>query len=177
MKTNQTVRWLLSACIPIWFCPEAPVYPRKWAPAKTRTCPYSRLRLRLFRAGFVRVHVTSCMHVLAVFFTWEDRKHGAEKKSAHAEFRWRLSERPSLSLSFPALDFDLTITFTSDLVSKDCESSDPGLGSCKAHITASYSALHTPFFFPLKWQTHSSRRFGCILVPLVFATQQEWGHA
>ena len=40
---------------------------------------------------------------------------------------WRLSERPSLSLSFPVLlDFDLTITFTLDQVSKDCESSDPG---------------------------------------------------
>ena len=28
---------------------------------------YSRLRLRLFRAGFVRVHVSSCMHVLEAF--------------------------------------------------------------------------------------------------------------
>ena len=59
--------------------------------------------------------------------------------------RWRLSERPSLSLSFPVLDFDLTITFTLDKVSKDCDTSDPGLGSCKAYITASYSSLHTPF--------------------------------
>ena len=65
-----------------------------------RVCPRTRHRLHARACGF--------------FFTWEDRKHGAEMPSSGA--RWRLSERPSLSLSFPVLDFDLTITFTLDKI-------------------------------------------------------------
>ena len=75
------------------------------------------------------------MHVLAVF-SREKIESTVRRRASHAEFRWRLSERSSLSLSFPALDFDLTITFTLDQVSKDGESSDPGLqGSGRAKRT------------------------------------------
>ena len=73
------------------------------------------------------------MHVLAVF---SREKIESTVLKSHAEFRWRLSERSSLSLSFPVLDFDLTITFTLHQVSKDGESSDPGLqGSGRAKRT------------------------------------------
>ena len=67
-----------------------------------RVCPRTRQQL----------HARACG-----FFSWEDGKHGAEK--SHAEVRWsrgkwkrkRLSELLSLSLSFPVLEFDPTITF------------------------------------------------------------------
>ena len=63
MKTNQTVRWLLSACVPIRYCPEAPaastVYVNSW---------FSRSQFSAFWSNGLASSVFIFAPILSLFF-------------------------------------------------------------------------------------------------------------